>query len=52
MDELFHGKKPFIKLFKTPNSYYCLDANKSRMLELQEIFVTSFRGNENRTKCS
>lgn len=36
MDELFHGKKPFIKLFKTPNSYYCLDANKSRMLELQE----------------
>ena len=36
MDELFHGKKPFIKLFKTTNSYYCLDVNKSRMLELKE----------------
>ena len=27
-------KKPFIKLFRTPNSYYCFDVNQNEILEL------------------
>lgn len=28
------GKKPFIKLFRTPNSCYCFDVNQNEILEL------------------
>lgn len=37
---MLQKKKPFIKLFRTPNSYYCFDVNQNEILELS---VDSFQ---------
>lgn len=43
-------KKPYVKLFKTPNGYYCFDVNRSEMVELEkdtfEYLQQSFSGEE------
>lgn len=28
--------KPFVKLFKTPNAYYCLDINRNEFIQIEQ----------------